>query len=96
MINSILRRTELSRLRSNDPLSSLMNTMNDWQLRRASPLHKLIVDAYLTRVAGVYASIRQALSVPERHVVHGGLLPGERKYSYRLVPPRNPLSVRWV
>ena len=52
--------------------------------------------SYLTRVAGVYASIRQALSVPEGYVVHGGLMLGERKYSYRLVPPRNPLSVQWV
>jgi nitroreductase/NAD-dependent dihydropyrimidine dehydrogenase PreA subunit len=51
---------------------------------------------YLTRVAGVYAPIRQALSVPEGYVVHGGLMLGERKYSYRLVPPRNPLSVQWV
>ena len=51
---------------------------------------------YLTRVARVYAPIRQALSVPEGFVVHGGLMLGERKYSYRLVPPRKPLSVRWV
>jgi nitroreductase len=51
---------------------------------------------YLTRVAGVYAPIRQALSVPEGYVVHGGLMLGERKYSYRLVPPRKPLSVQWV
>jgi hypothetical protein len=50
----------------------------------------------LTRVAGVYAPIRQALSVPEGYVVHGGLMLGERKYSYRLVPPRNPLRVQWV
>ena len=51
---------------------------------------------YLTRVAGVHAPIRQALSVPEGYVVCGGLMLGERKYSYRLVPPRKPLSVQWV
>jgi nitroreductase/NAD-dependent dihydropyrimidine dehydrogenase PreA subunit len=51
---------------------------------------------YLTRVAGVYAPIRQALSVPEGYTVHGGLMLGERKYSYRLIPPRKPLSVKWI
>jgi nitroreductase len=51
---------------------------------------------YLTRVAGVYAPVRETLSVPEGHVVHGGLMLGERKYSYRLVPPRKPLSVQWI
>jgi nitroreductase len=51
---------------------------------------------YLTRVARVHAPLRQALSVPEGYVVHGGLMLGERKYSYRLVPPRKPLSVQWL
>ena len=51
---------------------------------------------YLTRAAGVHATIRQALSVPEGYVVSGGLMLGERKYSYRLVPPRKPLSVQWI
>jgi len=51
---------------------------------------------YLTRVAGVYAPLRQALAVPEGYVVHGGLMLGERKYSYPRVPPRKPLSVQWV
>lgn len=51
---------------------------------------------YLTRVAGVHAPIRQALSVPDGYVVCGGLMLGERKYSYRLVPPRKPLSVQWI
>jgi len=51
---------------------------------------------YLTRVAAVHAPIRQALSVPEGYAVHGGLMLGERKYSYRLIPPRKPLSVQWV
>ena len=49
---------------------------------------------YLIRVAGVHAPLRQALSVPEGYVIHGGLMLGERKYSYRLVPPRKPLSVQ--
>ncbi len=51
---------------------------------------------YLTRVAGVHAPLRQALSVPEGYVVHGGLMLGEHKYSYRRVPPRKPLSVQWI
>ena len=50
---------------------------------------------YLTRVAGIHAPLRQALSVPEGYVVCGGLMLGEHKYSYRLVPPRKPLSVQW-
>ena len=51
---------------------------------------------YLTRIAGVHAPLRRMLSVPEGYVVCGGLMLGERKYSYRLVPPRKPLSVQWV
>jgi nitroreductase/NAD-dependent dihydropyrimidine dehydrogenase PreA subunit len=51
---------------------------------------------YLIRAAGVHAPLRQALSVPEGYVIHGGLMLGERKYSYWLVPPRKPLSVQWV
>jgi nitroreductase/NAD-dependent dihydropyrimidine dehydrogenase PreA subunit len=51
---------------------------------------------YLTRVASTHAPIRHALSVPESYVVCGGLMLGERKYSYKLVPPRKPLSVQWV
>jgi nitroreductase/NAD-dependent dihydropyrimidine dehydrogenase PreA subunit len=51
---------------------------------------------YLIRAAGVHAPLRQALSIPEGFVIHGGLMLGERKYSYRLVPPRKPLSVQWI
>jgi nitroreductase len=51
---------------------------------------------YLTRIAGVHAPLRQLLSVPEGYVVCGGLMLGERKYSYRRIPPRKPLSVQWV
>ncbi len=51
---------------------------------------------YLTRVAAASAPLRQALSVPAGYVIHGGLMLGEHKYSYRLVPPRVPLSVQWV
>ncbi len=50
----------------------------------------------LTRIAGVHAPLRLALSVPEGYVIHGGLMLGERKYSYRLIPPRKPLSAQWV
>jgi nitroreductase/NAD-dependent dihydropyrimidine dehydrogenase PreA subunit len=51
---------------------------------------------YLTRAAEVHAPLREMLSVPEGYVVCGGLMLGERKYSYRLVPPRKPLSVQWT
>ncbi len=51
---------------------------------------------FLTRVAGVHAPLRQALSVPGGYTICGGLMLGERRYSYRLVPPRKPLSVQWV
>jgi nitroreductase len=50
----------------------------------------------LTRVAAVHAPLRQALSVPEGYAVCGGLMLGERKYRYRMVPPRKPLSVQWI
>jgi nitroreductase len=51
---------------------------------------------YLTRVAGAHEPLRQMLSVPEGYAVLGGLMLGERKYAYRLVPPRKPLSVEWI
>lgn len=51
---------------------------------------------YLTRVAALHAPLRQLLSVPEGYVICGGLMLGERKYNYRLVPPRNPLNVQWL
>jgi nitroreductase len=51
---------------------------------------------YLTRVAAVHPPLREALSVPEGFVVHGGLMLGEPKYSYSRIPPRKPLSVQWA
>jgi nitroreductase/NAD-dependent dihydropyrimidine dehydrogenase PreA subunit len=51
---------------------------------------------FLARVAAVHAPLRQALSVPEGYAVCGGLMLGERKYVYRLIPPRNPLRVQWL
>jgi nitroreductase len=51
---------------------------------------------FLTRVAADHAPLRQALSVPEGYAVCGGLMLGEPKYKYRLVPPRKPLSVQWL
>jgi len=51
---------------------------------------------YLTRVAALHAPLRQALSVPEGYAVCGGLMLGEHKYVYRLIPPRKPLSVQWL
>jgi nitroreductase/NAD-dependent dihydropyrimidine dehydrogenase PreA subunit len=51
---------------------------------------------YLTRAAGLHAPIRQMLSVPEGYAVQGGLMLGERKYSYCWIPPRKPLSVQWI
>jgi nitroreductase/NAD-dependent dihydropyrimidine dehydrogenase PreA subunit len=51
---------------------------------------------YLTRIAGFHEPLRQALSVPEGYAVHGALMLGERKYTYRRIPPRKPLSVQWL
>jgi len=51
---------------------------------------------YLTRVAGVHEPLRQALSVPEGYAVCGGLMLGHRKFAYRRIPPRKPLSVQWL
>ncbi len=51
---------------------------------------------FLTRIAGVHAPLREVLAVPEGYTVCGGLMLGERKYTYRLVPPREPLSVQWL
>ncbi len=51
---------------------------------------------YLTRVAAVHAPLRRMLSVPEGYAVRGGLMLGEPKYTYRRIPPRNPLIVHWV
>ncbi len=51
---------------------------------------------YLTHVAGIHAPLREALCVPDGYAVHGGLMLGEHKYTYKLVPPRNLLSVQWV
>jgi nitroreductase len=51
---------------------------------------------FLTRVAAVHAPLQQMLSVPEGCTVHGGVMLGKGTYSYRLVPPRKPLSVQWI
>ena len=51
---------------------------------------------FLTRIAAVHPPLREALSVPEGYAVCGGLMLGEPKYKYRLVPPRKPLSVQWL
>ena len=50
---------------------------------------------YLTRFAAVHAPLRRMLSVPDGLAVCGGLMLGEGKYRYRLIPPRKPLSVQW-
>lgn len=50
----------------------------------------------LTRIAAIYSPLREALSVPAGYTVCGGLMLGERKVAYRLVPPRKPLSVQWL
>jgi len=50
---------------------------------------------YLTRFAAVHPPLRRLLSVPDGFVACGGLMLGEGKYRYRLIPPRKPLSVQW-
>jgi len=51
---------------------------------------------YLTHIAGLYAPLRQALSLPDGYAVCGALMLGEHKFTYRRVPPRKPLSVQWI
>lgn len=51
---------------------------------------------HLIRVAGVHAPLRHALSVSEGYSVCGGLMLGERRFSYRFVPHRKPLSLQWI
>jgi len=50
---------------------------------------------YLTRISAIHPPLRHLLSVPEEFVICGGLMLGEGKYQYRLIPPRKPLSVQW-
>jgi nitroreductase len=51
---------------------------------------------YLTRVAGVHSPLREMLAVPVGYAVRGAVMVGERRYRYRLIPPRKPLSVQWM
>jgi len=50
----------------------------------------------LTYAAKGDPAVRQALGIPEGHTVHGGLMLGYPKFRYAVVPPRNPVSVRWL
>lgn len=51
---------------------------------------------YLTRVTAVHAPLRKTLSIPDGFTLHGGLMIGEGRYSYRRIPPRKPVSVAWI
>ncbi len=51
---------------------------------------------FLTRVAGLYAPMRQALGLPQGHTVRGGLMLGYPKFRYAAVPPRNPAGLTWI
>lgn len=50
---------------------------------------------FLTKVSRAYAPLRAALAVPEGYAVYGALMLGEKKYRYKRIPPRKPLSVQW-
>ena len=50
----------------------------------------------LTFAANGDRAVRNALGVPEGHVVHGGLMLGYPRFRYAAVPPRNPVSVGWM
>jgi nitroreductase/NAD-dependent dihydropyrimidine dehydrogenase PreA subunit len=50
---------------------------------------------YLTRIAALHPPLHKALAVPEGYMIQGGLMLGERKYTYHRIPPRKPLSVQW-
>jgi nitroreductase len=51
---------------------------------------------YLTRAVGMHAPLHQMLLLPEGYAMYGGLMLGERKYTYQWVPPREPLKVQWL
>jgi len=51
---------------------------------------------YLCRAALSHPPLCELLAVPEGYLVCGGLMLGERKYSYRRIPPRKPLRVQWA
>lgn len=44
----------------------------------------------------LHAPLRRAMAVPEGYIVHGVLMLGERRDTYRWVPPRKPLSAQWL
>lgn len=50
----------------------------------------------LTRAAEHSPELRQALGVPQRHIVEGGLMLGYPKVRYAGVPPRNPARLSWL
>jgi len=50
----------------------------------------------LTAAAREGAALRELLGLGEGQVLHGGLMLGWPKFSYRLVPPRKAISLRWV
>ncbi|MHC1789699.1 nitroreductase family protein [Solidesulfovibrio sp.] len=50
----------------------------------------------LTRAAEHSPELRQALGVPQRHIVEGGLMLGYPKVRYVGVPPRNPARLAWL
>ncbi|HET6428457.1 MAG TPA: nitroreductase family protein [Phycisphaerae bacterium] len=41
-------------------------------------------------------AIAEALALPPGHTVHAALMLGYPKYTYRRIPPRRPLKLRWM
>ncbi|NQT58123.1 MAG: nitroreductase family protein [Bacteroidetes bacterium] len=50
---------------------------------------------YLTAASSSYAPLIDALDLPKGHVVHGGVMIGYPKYTYKRVPLRKGLKCEW-
>jgi nitroreductase/NAD-dependent dihydropyrimidine dehydrogenase PreA subunit len=50
---------------------------------------------YLYFAATTFPPMMKALSLPEGHVFHGGLMVGYPKYSYQRIPLRKPPHIAW-
>ena len=51
---------------------------------------------YFMRAAAEWPPLQAALDLPEGHRVHGAVMVGMPRYSYRRLPPRNPPRISWT
>jgi len=51
---------------------------------------------YLMLAAAEHPPLIEALGIPQDHCLSGAMIVGYPKYTYRRIPPRNPLNVSWL